>query len=559
MIKWDRLNNLFRVLLITNDPNVSSFPDMFGYRKLDITLVSTLDEIKKQLVKYPPYDLIIIDLDLISDVSFLVWSAPIILLGSHVSTEQQQQLFELDADDYIAKPLDFFSLSLKVRTLLKRSLLKKQLQKINATLQSYLHANRAEAEMASHIFYNNLLDKSSEDLRGFDRYLLSKSDFCGDLTLARYSPSGSIFVLHVDAMGFGLSATVTLLPVVDVFHGMVDKGYALPMIVREMNRKLNYKLPADRFVAASLVEVDLLHEQISIWNGGMPPIYLLSAEGEMVNSFHSSHMALGILEDKRFDASVERIALPKEGGIFACSDGLIEQINLQGESYGNQRLLSDLAIGSQSFMTSHIVASLKDFAGLPGFDDDVSMYFLHFKELTFFLDQQQLSAKSLRGLQDIHPFRWELTLKGQQIAEQEVASQCNNLLQQMGMSQPFCQRVFTVISELSTNAIDHGILGLSSNLKNFNDGFAEYYTQRDKLILNLSNENALRVTLDWNHENNKPSLLIEIQQTGKGFDADKVLAKSPEDLSGRGLLLVKRLASSLVFSDYGRLVQVTLE
>lgn len=124
---------------------------------------------------------------------------------------------------------------------------------------------------------------------------------------------------------------------------------------------------------------------------------------------------------------------------------------------------------------------------------------------------------------------------------------------------PFCQRVFTVISELSTNAIDHGILGLSSNLKTFDDGFAEYYTQRDKLILNLSNESVLRVVLDWSHGDNKPSLLIEIQQTGKGFDADKVLAKLSDDLSGRGLLLVKRLASSLVFSDFGRLVQVTLE
>ncbi len=439
------------------------------------------------------------------------------------------------------------------------NLLSKQLEESNAALQGFLQANRAEAEMASHIFYNNLLDESSEGLRGFDRYLLSKSDFCGDLTLARYSPSGSIFVLHVDAMGRGLSATVTLLPVTDVFHTMVDKGYALPMIVREMNRKLNYKLPADRFVAASLVEVDLLHEQISVWNGGMPSLYLLNAQGEVVNEFHSSHMALGILENNGFDAGVERIALPKEGGIFACSDGLIEQVNSQGEYYGNQRLLSELTMGSQHFMTSHIVASLKSFSGLPNFDDDVSMYFLHFKELVFFLDQQQLSAKSIRSLQDIHPFRWELTLKGRQIAEQEVASQCNNLLQQMGMSQPFCQRVFTVVSELSTNAIDHGILGLSSNLKTFDDGFAEYYVQRNKSVLNLAEKDVLHIVLDWQPSGDKPSLLIEIQQTGEGFDADKVLAKSPEDLSGRGLLLVKRLASSLVFSDYGRLVQVTLE
>ena len=559
MTSWDSFDKLFRILLITDDPNVIPWPNTLGCGKLDITLALTFKEANTELVKYPVYDLIIVDLDLIPDTSFLTWPSPVILLGSEMSVEQQQQLFEIDIDAYIVKPINFFSLCLKVKTLLKRSLLKKQLQKSNAALQAYLHANRAEAEMASHIFYNNLLDESSEDLRGFDRYLLSKSDFCGDLTLARYSPSGSIFVLHVDAMGRGLSATVTLLPVVDVFHGMVDKGYALPMIVREMNRKLNYKLPADRFVAASLVEVDLLHEQIGVWNGGMPPIYVLDAKGKLVKTFNSSHMALGILEDKSFDTSVERFELPNEGGVFACSDGLIEQVNLQGEHYGNHRLLAELSVGSQHFMTSHIAASLKSFAGLPSFDDDVSMYFLHFKELIFFLDQQQLSAKSVRSLQDIDPFRWELILKGRQIAEQEVANQCSNLLQQMGMSQPLCQRAFTVISELSTNAVDHGILGLSSNLKTYEDGFAAYYTQRDKLVLNLSVEDVLRITLDWRPLEVKPSLLIEIQQTGVGFDANKVLDSSPEELSGRGLLLVKRLVSDLTFSDYGRLVQVTLE
>lgn len=442
---------------------------------------------------------------------------------------------------------------------LQLSLLSKQLEEKKAILQDYLNVGRAEAEMASHIFYNTLLDNSSEDLLGFDCFLQSKTDFCGDLTLTRYSPSGSIFVLHVDAMGRGLSATVTLLPVVNVFHSMVDKGYALPMIVREMNLELNYKLPPDRFVATSLVEVDLLHEQVSVWNGGMPPIYLLDAEGEMVKTFYSTHMALGILENNQFNAEVERFVLPKEGGIFASSDGLIEQVNSKNEIFGSRRLLAELKSNTVNLSTARVAAALKAFTGSERFDDDVSMYFLHFQDLVFFLDQQQLSTKSIRSLSEIHPFRWQLTLKGRQLADQEVASLCNDLLQQMGMPQPWCQRAFTVISELSTNAIDHGILGLSSSLKNFADGFAEYYTQRDQLILRLAEEDRLNIVLDWQPNLEKPSLLIEIKQTGEGFDAEKVLAKPPGDLAGRGLILVKRLASSLNFKDYGRFVQVILD
>jgi len=129
----------------------------------------------------------------------------------------------------------------------------------------------------------------------------------------------------------------------------------------------------------------------------------------------------------------------------------------------------------------------------------------------------------------------------------------------MGMPQPLCQRAFTVISELSTNAIDHGILGLSSSLKNFADGFANYYTQRDKLISKLTNNDVLRIVLDWQLDAGKPCLLIEIEQTGKGFDAEKMLYRSSEQLSGRGLILVKRLASSLTYNNFGRNVRVILE
>lgn len=504
------------------------------------------------------YDLLIFDLDLVTHLES-GWSLPVILLGQEVDEITLQFLFDLGIEDFLPKPVSNLSLSLKVRAFLKRMELSHLLQQQNRDLAQYVDASRSEAEMASYIFYNNLLDQMADSIRGFNRYLNSSSDFCGDLTLARYSPSGSIFVLHVDAMGHGLSATVTLLPVTDIFHSMVAKGYALPMIVREMNRKLNFKLPPDRFVAASLVEVDLLHEQVNIWNGGMPPIYLLDATGQVVRSFESTHMALGILDNACFDSGVTRFPLPNDGGIFGCSDGLIDQVNAAGESFGAERLVQLLQKSSRHSLMSSLMASLKEYSGLPRFDDDVSLYYLHFGELSVFLNQQQTS-ESVRRLKDIDPFCWELVLKGRQIGEQDVASQCNELLQNMGLPQPFCQRVFTVISELSNNAIDHGILGLSSSLKTITDGFAEYYIQREQGMRNLTVDDVLRISLVWQlNDQNNPCLAVQVQQTGMGFDANRVLTQPTDELSGRGLLLVKRLSTSLEFQDGGRLALVTLE
>lgn len=504
------------------------------------------------------FDLLIFDLDRVTHLES-GWLLPVILLGQEVDEVTLQFLFDLGVEDFLPKPVSGLSLSLKIRAFFKRVELSRLLQQQNRELAQYVDAARSEAEMASYIFYNNLMDQVTDSIRGFNRYLVSSSDFCGDLTLARYSPSGSIVVLHVDAMGHGLSATVTLLPVTDIFHSMVAKGYALPMIVREMNRKLNFKLPPDRFVAASLVEVDLLHEQVNIWNGGMPPIYLLDASGQVIRSFESTHMALGILDNASFDSGVTRFPLPNDGGVFACSDGLIDQVNAMGESFGTQRLVQLLQQSSRHSLMSSLTAALKEYSGLPRFDDDVSLYYLHFGELSVFLNQQQ-SSESVRRLKDIDPFCWTLELKGRQIAEQEVASQCNELLQNMGLPQPFCQRVFTVISELSNNAIDHGILGLSSSLKTVTDGFAEYYIQREQGMRNLSTDDLLCINLKWQlNEQGTPCLTIGVQQSGMGFDAEHVLARPAEELSGRGLMLVKRLSTSLEFQEGGRLALVTLE
>jgi serine phosphatase RsbU (regulator of sigma subunit)/anti-sigma regulatory factor (Ser/Thr protein kinase) len=557
MISAEPGSQACRLLLVTDLQLGQSLAAALSSDWLDVVLCDDPGKVEEWLVARA-FDLLIFDLDLMTCLDS-GWQIPVILLGQEVDEVTLQFLFDLGAEDFLPKPVSNLSLSLKVRAFLKRMELSHLLQQQNRDLAQYVDATRSEAEMASYIFYNNLLDQVTDSIRGFNRYLNSSSDFCGDLALARYSPSGSIFVLHVDAMGHGLSATVTLLPVTDIFHSMVAKGYALPMIVREMNRKLNFKLPPDRFVAASLMEVDLLHEQVNIWNGGMPPIYLLDAAGQVVRTFESTHMALGILDNVSFDSGVTRFPLPSDGGIFSCSDGLIDQVNAAGDSFGAERLVQLLQESPRHSLMSSLMATLTEYSGLPRFDDDVSLYYLHFGELSAFLDQQQ-SSESVRRLMDIDPFRWELELKGRQIGEQEVASQCNELLQNLGLPQPFCQRVFTVVSELSNNAIDHGILGLSSSLKTVSDGFAEYYIQREQGMRNLTTNDVLRVSLLWQpNEQNTPCLVIEIQQTGTGFDADRVLAQPPQELSGRGLLLVKRLSTSLEFQDGGRLALVTLE
>lgn len=42
--------------------------------------------------------------------------------------------------------------------------------------------------------------------------------------------------------------------------------------------------------------------------------------------------------------------------------------------------------------------------------------------------------------------------------------------------------IFTIIKELFVNALDHGLLGLDSNIKNGPDGFSNYVVERQKRL-----------------------------------------------------------------------------
>ncbi|MDR9467673.1 fused response regulator/phosphatase [Marinospirillum sp.] len=561
----------YRLLLVEADTELSqALAQVLSEQGWQVTCACNRAEALKILGDAPRFDLLLVAQELpdgegVQLVENLVLPpepeqrTPILLLAEREDPQLLKRCFDLGINDYLVKPISPLLIGLKARDLTNKLRLADRVIQQKQELEKLLDASNREAEMASYVFYNNLLDHVSDTIHGFNRYINASSDFCGDLVLSKNSPSGSTFILHADAMGHGLSATMTLLPLVDVFHSMVSKGYALPMIVREMNRKLHFRLPPDRFVAASVVELDVLHEQVSIWNGGMPPVYYLDSEGRVINSYPSNHMALGILDNLSFESNVERFHLVGEGGLFGCSDGLTDQVNAQGKSYGNQRLLKSLEDAPRHSLMGTLVADLKEFSGVPYFDDDLSLFYVYFPELIYFQDQKyQLQGNQAHKL-GIAPFIWELTLSGQQMGEQEIPALCNDYLQDMGFPQPFCQRAFTVISELSSNAIEHGLLKLKSSLKEDPEGFAEYYVLREQRLRKLTHEDQLRVRLQWQVTAERSRLFIEIEQSGEGFDFNQVMQQPREELAGRGLLLIRKLSTELMFKKQGRLAVATLE
>ena len=388
-------------------------------------------------------------------------------------------------------------------------------------LQAALQEAEQEDRMAADILYGHLIEKNADNPLGITHRIRSSSHFSGDIVLVRSSPSGSIFVLLADATGHGLSATITIMPVISVFDSMVKKGHRLPFILREMNKRLLKDLPDDRFVAATLIEIDPLDQELRLWNGGMPEALLLDEQSVPTYGFQSRHMALGILEDSLFDPSPERLQLPKAGHLLCTSDGLIEQPNADHEIFGEDRFHQQLRQLSPNNLISGLLTAVETHAGKPVPDDDVSLVLLDFARLQLSLAPGAACQVS-QLIVPSAPFQWQIRLQGQQLAKQALPALTNDFLNTLDVSQELIQKVFTVVHELTARALHDNLLQHPLELKNQllaaegEAGLERYYQQRRHALEQLAPDSFLELRLNNQPASASAAGYIEIQVIDNG-------------------------------------------
>jgi hypothetical protein len=117
--------------------------------------------------------------------------------------------------------------------------------------------------------------------------------------------------------------------------------------------------------------------------------------------------------------------------------------------------------------------------------------------------------------------------------------------------------LYSVLAELYSNALEHGVLGLDSSLKRDASGFARYYQQRNARLDELQ-DGYVRVHLQVAPKGEGGCLTIRVEDSGKGFDVDRVMARPLDGarLSGRGVSLIRQLSRNANWSDDGRSARV---
>jgi len=486
---------------------------------------------------------------------------PVVFVTALDDSETLTKCLTVGGDDFVAKPVNESVLLAKLIAHQRTINIHRQIEETNHTLEYHRRIMDREHAIVEHVFQNGLkgVDIDCNNLRF---HVSPMSMFNGDLYLAAPSPSGGVYLLLGDFTGHGLSAAIGCLPVSSIFSTMAEKQASVGDIAREMNTRLQSLLPTNMFFCASLVELNQCGDRLSYWAGGMNDMLVINREGRLDDRLCSQHMPLGVLEDDEFDDAVSIFHAKPNSRVFIYTDGVIETSNPEGDYFGEERLEALLGGGNEDNVKA-VFAAVEAFQGRGEQEDDISMAELLCAPVTHRSTNSESDYSAIdaqfRNTREALPWSLSLSLSPKQLRNGQIVSEFLKVVNNIQGVGSHRDLLFTLLTELYNNALDHGLLKLDSNLKSKPEGFAEYYERRKSLLSALeSGEILFEVKVEPAKENLPASLTFRFTDSGEGFDSSQVTTASEEDeLSfGRGMDMVRSLCNSVEYSNQGRTVEV---
>ncbi|MFG1498233.1 fused response regulator/phosphatase [Saccharospirillum sp. HFRX-1] len=476
---------------------------------------------------------------------------PIIFLTSLQDASSLASCLESGGDDFMSKPYNRVILKAKINAF-------GRMRRMHDQLQSHNRQMLLEQQVAKTVF-DNVAHSGCLALPNLRHSLSPLAVFNGDTVLAERKPDGGLSLFLGDFTGHGLPAAIGAMPVAEIFYGMTQKGFAMEDVLREINAKLYTILPTEVFCCGAMVDLDVTNKLARIWVGGVPSVYLYRNDSGEVEKVPSTNLPLGVLTPRSFSPQPNDYRMHNGDRVFLWSDGIVESHNAAGELFGEARL-DALFTHAQDpeRLFDDILDAVDAFIGGSGRDDDITLLSATMVDLDVLgLPLLHSNKASIGG-----PMDWQMSLQlgPQSLGAFNPLPLVLNILTEVEGLRTLSGLLYTVLAELFNNALEHGVLGLDSRLKQDPQGFAQYYRLREQRLANLQSG---RVCLEIRH---RPSgdggeLVFEISDTGPGFDYGyqdmRCLTDNP-DYSGRGLALVRQLCDELEFNDTGNQVRATL-
>jgi len=469
---------------------------------------------------------------------------PVLLLTALADDDSLVRGISAGADDFVSKPVNRVVLNSRLHASLRTRRLFARLAQQHEELLDRQTRDDREQRLASGLMSTAMRSQalSHPALRSFSR---SYSLFNGDILLAEETAYGGLRVLLGDFSGHGLHAAIGAMPVAAMFRQMTQNHDDLRRCLQEISGRLRESLPTDMFFAACALELDPSGDCVELWNCGMPDVLVRHSrpKDEILRRIPSSTVPLGIVP-WRPEWQGELVELEPGDRLYMLSDGLIEVRDQDGREWGFEGvegvLRRDLP-NETRFET--LLEARRRFMRDARENDDVTLVEV---------DPEAIRSSARSGRRECSRFEFELGAEALRRLNQ--GEFIEKVVSMLPLEPEARSHVGTITSELFVNAVDHGILGLQSDIKRDRDGFDAYQTQRSRALFDLRQgrvEIAIAVECDVEGD---VGVRVRVRDSGPGFDV-RTGGASESVPWGRGLTLVNELATRFTILGSGNIVE----
>lgn len=482
---------------------------------------------------------------------------PVIFVTGTRDNESLEKCLDSGGDDFVVKPIKENLLKAKAGSLLRVKKMHDELFVEKENISRHHDAHLKDLYDAVSVI-NNIHEPRFYNSGNLNWQYEAQNILSGDIICSAMNPSGEQFFLIGDNTGHGLPAAIGSIITCEIFYAMVSKGLSLQLIVEKINQKLYCILPKDRFLAASIIQINTEYSIMNIWNAALPSVIVTNSSGEIKETLPSIHLPLGIVLFDESSVVPIRVPLEQNDRIYALTDGLIEVFNKDNEIFGEQRFIESIECNSSlDKRVEAIIDDVKIFKGDVPTTDDVLL-------LEINCDKNHINKikKDESHFFDKNPMEWEVSFN----FSNEVICQSNpvpTVIQTMVDIQGFGQereKIFLILTEMYSNSLEHSLLDLNSSIKEEDDGFVKYYELR-QLRLNELKSGNIAINVRHTVEGVNGVVTISLEDNGNGFNYAKVMEKPADTTikSGRGISLLRKLCRKCEFSHGGRKLDIEYE
>jgi len=265
---------------------------------------------------------------------------------------------------------------------------------------------------------------------------------------------------------------------------------------------------------------------------------------------------MGVSDVIDYSTTVENYYVKVSEHLVLFTDGIIEARNQDGQMYGMDSLIEGATDSKSEWVIDQLMENLTNFTQGKKQSDDTTVIEICFKCLQAPTETKD-NAKSCTHILNSD---WRLDYSFEPTILKTFDPIPNIIQMIMEIQKLHChkQNIFIIIKELYVNALDHGLLGLSSELKNGDDGFSKYIIERQKRLASLT-EGKITVSIQHTGSETGGVLDVYISDTGNGFNTKLLadLSVSKEQYHSRGLYMVNSICHQLEYNDEGNQVHAS--